>query len=103
MTSLTYYAHWRKITNSITLVQTTGGTISVDKQTAAKDETVTLTATPDAGYVFKAWQIIPETVMIKENNTFTMPDENVTVTATFEKEEDPTTDDSILSVTTTSM
>ena len=89
VTSLTYYAHWRKITNSITLVQTTGGTISVDKQTAAKDETVTLTATPDAGYVFKAWQIIPETVMIKENNTFTMPDENVTVTATFEKEEDP--------------
>ena len=83
------YAHWRKITYSITLVQTVGGTISVDKQTAAKDETVTLTATPNVGYVFKAWQITPETVTIDENNTFIMPEYDVTVTAIFEKEEDP--------------
>ena len=83
------YAHWRKITYSITLVQTVGGTISVDKQTAAKDETVTLTATPNVEYVFKAWQITPETVTIDENNTFIMPESDVTVTAIFEKEEDP--------------
>ena len=70
-------------------MQTVGGTISVDKQTAAKDETVTLTATPNVGYVFKAWQITPETVTIDENNTFIMPEYDVTVTAIFEKEEDP--------------
>lgn len=74
----------------ITVSTTSNGTITVTLKSATKDTTVTLTATPDAGYE-------PETVAVTGadgkklalqnigNNkyTFTMPESQVTVTATF--------------------
>lgn len=45
---------------------------------------ITLTASPSSGYVFKEWQIISGGVTIT-GNKFTMPANNVTVKAIFEK------------------
>ncbi|MCI8829330.1 MAG: hypothetical protein HFE98_10980, partial [Ruminiclostridium sp.] len=74
---------------------TGSGTVSTDKYTADKGATVTLTATPDAGYKLTALTVTPESgsgavtltpAEIAETGgeyTFTMPEANVTVTATF--------------------
>ena len=63
-------------------VETDGnGTASADPVSAAKGETVTLTATPDTGYHFKEWQSSDVTVI---GNTFTMPEKDVAVMAIFE-------------------
>lgn len=64
----------------------TGGTIAADKVTASEGETVTLTATPNAGYDFGSWSVFRDdmvTPITVENNQFIMPDCDVLVTATF--------------------
>lgn len=65
----------------------TGGTIAADKDKAKKDETVTLTATPAANYVFGSWDVQDESsnTITVTSNQFTMPASDVTVTATFKK------------------
>ena len=52
---------------------------------AAADTAITLTATPNAGYHFKAWRVILGSVTITDNK-FTMPAEDVEVQAVFEKD-----------------
>ena len=52
---------------------------------AAADTAITLTATPNAGYHFKAWRVILGGVTITDNK-FTMPAEDVEVQALFEKD-----------------
>lgn len=52
---------------------------------AAADTAITLTATPNAGYHFKAWRVILGGVTITANK-FTMPAEDVEVQAVFEKD-----------------
>ena len=65
-------------------VQTKGnGTAS--PTSAAQGMEITLTATPDKDWHFKEWQVVPGGVIIS-NNSFTMPAENVTVKAIFEKD-----------------
>jgi len=61
------------------------GTISASPATAYKNETVTLSATPAAGYYFGEWTVTDagnNTIPVS-NNQFTMPDSDVTVSATF--------------------
>ena len=52
---------------------------------AAADTAITLNATPNAGYHFKAWRVILGGVTITDNK-FTMPAEDVEVQAVFEKD-----------------
>ena len=52
---------------------------------AAADTAITLTATPNAGYHFKAWRVILGGVTITDNK-FTMPAVDVEVQAVFEKD-----------------
>ena len=78
----TYYAYWTKSSYSITLVQTAGGTISVDEQMVAEGEIVMLTAIPNSGYHFDRWNVVSGTVSIQDNK-FTMPAENVEIQAFF--------------------
>lgn len=62
-----------------------GGTISASAESAAKDAEITLTATPSENYSFTAWVVKDASdndVTVSENK-FTMPESNVTVTATF--------------------
>ena len=73
-------------TYSVTLNQPSegGGTIEADKDKAAKGATVTLTATPDEGYNFGAWTVTGASGNVAvSNDQFTMPAEDVTVTASF--------------------
>ncbi|MDO5845529.1 MAG: PGF-pre-PGF domain-containing protein, partial [Methanocorpusculum sp.] len=58
-----------------------------DKSTAQMGDTVTLTATPDAGYELSGYTVTKETGGVVEviNGEFIMPADNVTVSATFGK------------------
>lgn len=62
-----------------------GGTIEADKTKAKKDVEVTLTAHPSANYAFSAWDVRDEddNAVTVNNNKFSMPASDVTVTATF--------------------
>ncbi len=76
---------FKAIDYTITVTQGENGTIEADKTTAHVGDVVTLTNTPKEDYVFVSYTVTdaegnPVTV---ENNQFTMPASNVTVTATF--------------------
>lgn len=45
--------------------------------------TITLTATPDDGDEFDSWTSVPDDVEILSDNTFTMPNHDVTIGASF--------------------
>lgn len=74
------------ITYTITVNQPAeGGTISASAETAAKDAEITLTATPAENFTFTAWVVKDASnndITVSEDK-FTMPESNVTVTATF--------------------
>ena len=74
---------------SVTLQPATGGTIEADKDEAAAGAIVTLTATPDTDYKFSAWDVkdASNNAVAVTNNQFTMPAEDVTVSATFVEKE----------------
>lgn len=74
------------VTYNVTVTQATGGTISASPTTARDGATITLTATPDDDYTFTSWSVVGDTSgdpVIVNGNSFTMPAEDVTVTATF--------------------
>lgn len=60
------------------------GKISVDNNNPYEGDTVTVTAKPDSGYVLETVKFNGKSANVVGNTaTFTMPNENVTVTATF--------------------
>lgn len=60
------------------------GTITATPATAYAGENITLTATPDGGYILSEWNVTTATGnVIVTDNAFVMPDEDVTVSATF--------------------
>ena len=65
------------------------GTVVVNPTTYTAGQTVTLAVNPDEGYTLTDLTVTNtatgEPVTVSENNTFVMPDGNVTVTAVFEK------------------
>jgi hypothetical protein len=62
----------------------TNGTISVSPTDAYVGDIVTLTATPAAGYCLDQWHVTTGRAEVPVvNNQFTMPDSDVTITATF--------------------
>ncbi len=72
---------------TITVAHTENGTVEADVPEARKGETVTLTVTPATGYELDTLSVVDsdsEDVEINENK-FTMPEADVTVTATFKK------------------
>ncbi|MGI5948726.1 InlB B-repeat-containing protein [Peptoniphilus sp.] len=75
----------------ITVNSDGNGTAKANPATAAKDETVTLTAEPNSGYKFKEWKVITPTSLSIKNDKFTMPGEEVEVKAIFEKKSTPST------------
>ena len=87
MGDTTLFAKWTIDTYEIALVQPANGTISSDPaQTAAVGAQVTLTATPNEGYSFDAWEVRNTTTGLTVdvvNDQFTMPAANVEVHASF--------------------
>ena len=85
---ITLYARWTEDPHTITVTSPETGKVEANEQTAKEGDKITLTATPNAGYVFSSWQVKDadgNDVTVGNDNTFTMPDSNVTVTATFDK------------------
>ena len=78
----TFYAKWEK-SYTITVQSGGHGSASASPASAAIGEEITLTATPDTGYQFKAWEVISGGMTIT-GDKFTMPAEDVIVKATFE-------------------
>ena len=78
------YAQWNP-KYDIILVQADHGTISASAEAAVAETTITLTATPEAGYELDFWSVTEDggnTVTVTEDQ-FEMPADNVTVTASF--------------------
>lgn len=80
------------VLHTITVTAPTNGTVTPDKDEAEAGETVTLTVTPAEGYELDTLTVATstagtDTVTVAADNTFTMPDDDVTVTATFKKAE----------------
>lgn len=62
------------------------GAITATPTTAYAGENITLTATPDGGYILSEWNVTTATGTVTVNdNAFVMPDEDVTVSAVFTK------------------
>ena len=60
------------------------GTITATPTTAYAGENITLTATPDGGYILSEWNVTTATGnVIVNDNAFVMPDEDVIVSAVF--------------------
>ena len=81
--------------NTVSASTASNGKVSLDKSTAKKGDTVTVTVTPDAGYQLDKLTITDakgKTVDVTKKSdgkyTFTMPEGKVTVTPTFSKIED---------------
>ena len=74
------------------------GSITANKTSATKGETITLTATADEGYELEAISVTDENgdAVAVTGNTFTMPASGVTVSATFKKTDEPSTDEGTL-------
>lgn len=84
MDDLTLYAQWNPQYN-ITLEETAHGTISASHTVAVEETTVTLTATPETGYLLDSWTVTDgngNNIVVTENQ-FEMPADHVTVSATF--------------------
>ena len=82
-------------TNTVSASTASNGKVSLDKSTAKKGDTVTVTVTPDAGYQLDKLTVTDakgKTIDVTKKSdgkyTFTMPDSKVTITPTFSKIED---------------
>ena len=78
-----------KQSHTVTVVAETGGSASASPQMAREGDTIALTVTPEAGYYTEKVELSytegeeTRTVDITGQDSFTMPDSDVTVTATF--------------------
>ena len=78
--------------NTVSASTASNGKVSLDKSTAKKGNTVTVTVTPDAGYQLDKLTVtdakgkaIAVTKKSDSKYTFTMPDSKLTITPTFSK------------------
>ncbi|MBR3328036.1 MAG: InlB B-repeat-containing protein [Atopobiaceae bacterium] len=63
----------------------TKGNASANPSSAIEGTEITLAAEPNPGFVFDAWTVNSGSVVISENNTFSMPDNDVNITASFKE------------------
>ena len=87
--------HSSSTSNTVSASTASNGKVSLDKSTAKKGDTVTVTVTPDAGYQLDKLTVTDakgKTVDVTDKGdgkyTFTMPDSKVTITPTCSKIED---------------
>lgn len=63
----------------VTIRQQEHGTVTASLPEASEGEKVTLTATCDKGYALVGWEIIHGNITLESDNSFTMPEDNVTL------------------------
>ena len=89
--SVTFTAHFvdaRPSYNVEVAQPQSGGTISANPTSAKEGDTISLSANPANGYLLDKFEVTygnGQTVKVNKNNQFTMPNSNVTVTATFKE------------------
>lgn len=79
----TLYAKWEESTYTVTVQDDGNGTGTAAPASAAEGAEITLTAAPNSGYQFKAWEVVSGGVTVTDNK-FILPADNVTVKAIFE-------------------
>ncbi|SCW71137.1 hypothetical protein SAMN02910456_02729, partial [Ruminococcaceae bacterium YRB3002] len=80
--NVTVSATFKKLNYTVTVGNVSNGTVTVSKAAANLGDTITVTATPAAGYELDTIKVDGTAI---SGNTFEMPAKNVTVTATFKK------------------
>ena len=75
-------AVFEKQSYTVKVVKSQGGTVTTNKTTAIYGDIITVTVTPESGYYYTL-TATPEVVI--ENNSFTMPESDVTINVTFSK------------------
>lgn len=68
---------------AITIRDTEHGSATADVVEAAEGTVVHLTAEPEAGYALTGWVVEHGNITIADDDTFTMPDDNVTIAPIF--------------------
>ena len=67
----------------ITIRQAEHGYVTAEVDSAEEGQVVKLTVTPDEGYALQGWNVVHGGVVIGDDGTFVMPDDNVTVQPVF--------------------
>ena len=66
------------------IIQQSGhGTVTASADEASEGTEVSLTVEPEEGYALRGWTVVHGGVEVSDNNTFTMPDDNVTLIPIF--------------------
>jgi hypothetical protein len=60
------------------------GTVTMESDSASEGDVVSLNVTPIDGYKHIGWNIIHGSIVLHDDNTFIMPDDNVTLQPVFE-------------------
>ena len=68
---------------AITLRQADHGTVVLSTDSATEGETIVLDVTPDEGYQLTGWNVTHGGITVADDNTFIMPDDNVTLAPVF--------------------
>lgn len=93
---VTVSATFKEITYKVTVDTTTNGKVTLSSESAVKDEEVTVTVKPDAGYELDTLTVTDKdgkdvtTTKTTDGCKFNMPEGGATVKATFKKSETPT-------------
>ncbi len=93
---VTVSATFKEITYNVTVDTTTNGKVTLSSESAVKDEEVTVTVKPDAGYELDTLTVTDKdgkdvtTTKTTDGCKFNMPEGGATVKATFKKSETPT-------------
>ena len=67
----------------ITVRQAEHGYVVADVDSAEEGHVVTLTVTPEEGYALQGWNVVHGGVIVADDGTFVMPDDNVTIQPVF--------------------
>lgn len=68
----------------ITLRETEHGSVVLSTDSAAEGDTIHLEVTPDEGYRLAGWTITHGGITVQDDNSFLMPDDNVTLAPIFQ-------------------
>lgn len=82
---ITLYALWSAMPVYSVNVSSEHGTVTLSQATGIEGTEITLSNTPDIGWQFDSYTVIAEdgTTIVIENGKFTLPSQNVTVTANY--------------------
>lgn len=82
--SLTLSPKWELAGYKVTITEVAGGSAIATPASGDQGTTIELTATPAEGYHFLRWET-SDNITIDADNTFTMPEQDVTITPVFDR------------------